>query len=161
MLANRVQHVLVRRVVARIERHHDGRVVGPCGIELELDVLAEEPVDWTDQGPPADFVAHQGHDLPVKSIQKRLGCAGHTLQVNRPVSRHRSEALFVGQLHIWGKNYFYQNFHLEGYCTVASSRVGQATPPEALSMHNATCSIKFTASDCFTALHNNCSRTID
>ena len=30
------------------------------------------------------------------------------------------------------------------YCTVTSSRVGWATPPEALPMHSATCSIKFT-----------------
>ena len=40
------------------------------------------------------------------------------------------------------------------YCTVASSRVGYATPPQALSVHSTTCSIKFTVPDWFTALHN-------
>ena len=47
------------------------------------------------------------------------------------------------------------------YCIVASSRVGYATPPKALSMHSATCSIKLTVSDWFTAVHNDCFRSID
>ena len=50
------------------------------------------------------------------------------------------------------------------YIFTVSSRpqgIGWATPPKALFMHSATCSIKFTLSDCFTAVHSNCFRSID